>query len=118
MSFKEAIMKMKFIDIPDGLYLAKVTEIKKGKSTYGPYLRIIFTITQDGEITNYKFSGIVKPIHIKQSKFFRWVTNILGAEPSATFSTNDLLDKQCLIHLAKNGKYYTVTDVSIIKPNP
>jgi hypothetical protein len=110
-------MKMKFIDIPDGLYKAKVSEIKKGKSRYGPYLRITFTIIEDGEISNYKFSGIVKPIHIKQSKFFRWVTNILGTEPGAAFSTNDLLEKQCLIHLVKNGKYYTVTDVSP-KPNP
>lgn len=105
-------MKVKFLDIQDGFFRAKVSEIKEGNGVYGPYLRIVFTIIEKGNLNHYKFAGIVKPIPLKQSKFFRWVTNILGEPPDDPFCLNELLDKECIIFIAKKDKYYSVIDVS------
>jgi hypothetical protein len=44
---------------------------------------------------------------------FRWANNILGQEPEEKFCTEELIGKECLIYLSKNGNYYSVTDVSI-----
>lgn len=105
-------MKVKFLDIQEGAFRAKVSEIKKGDGIYGPYLRIVFTITEKGYLNHYKFAGIVKLIPLKQSKFFRWVTNILGEPPHDSFSVNELLGKECIIAIAKKNTYYSVIDVS------
>ncbi|MEW6418934.1 MAG: hypothetical protein AB1480_12570 [Nitrospirota bacterium] len=65
-----------------------------------------------GNLRDYSFSGIVKPIPFKQGKFYRWVTNILGKEPDPDFSPEDLIGKECLIFLSKRNKnFYYVTDV-------
>ena len=45
---------------------------------------------------------------------FSWY-NILGQEPKDRFSTDELIGKECLIYLSKNGNYYSVTDVSMNK---
>jgi len=103
-------VKIKFKDIPSGFFMAKVSQVKEESGPYGPFLRITFTITQ-GEFANYKFSGIVKPRSIKQSKLYRWVKNILGVEPDDTFCTENMIDKECKIFLSKKDKYYCVTDV-------
>lgn len=105
-------MKVKFLDIQDGAFRAKVSDIKEGDGVYGPYLRIVFTIIEKGNLNHYRFAGIVKFIPLKQSKFFRWVTNILGEPPQDSFSVNELLGKECIISIAKKDKYYSVIDVS------
>ena len=104
-------MEVLFKDISKGLFKARVSEIKEGNGIYGPYLRFIFTIIEKGELVHYRFSGIVKPISLKQSKFFRWVTNILGHQPEDTFHTEDMIGKECLVYLAKQNDYYAVMDV-------
>lgn len=74
-------MEIIFKDIPRGFFKARVSEIKEGRGAYGFYLRFIFTIIEEGELNHYKFSGKKTPTPIKQSKFYRWVTNILGEAP-------------------------------------
>jgi len=103
-------MKFTFRDIQEGTYPAKVSEIKQDQGAFGPFLRMTFTIVT-GELKNYKFSGFVKPTHLKQSKFYRWVTHILGRQPAEDFDTNDLLDKHCLVLLSRVKDFYSVTDV-------
>ena len=66
-------MKFTFKDIEEGIYKAKVSEIKKDQGPFGPFFRLTFTIV-DGELKNYRFPGFVKPTALKQSKFYRWVT--------------------------------------------
>jgi len=103
-------MKFTFKDIDEGTYNAKVLDLMKDQGPFGPFIRLIFTIT-DGELQNYKFSGFVKPTHLKQSKFYRWIANILGEPPENDFDINTLIGKHCLIYLTKSGKFYSVTDV-------
>jgi hypothetical protein len=109
-------MKIIFKDIPEGFFKAEVTEIREENGEYGPYLRIIFTIIQEGELAYYRFSGFVKPTPLRQSKFYRWIKNILGKEPDDKFSTQDIIGKECMVHLSKQDKYYSVTDIAI-NPN-
>ncbi len=104
-------MKIRFKDIPSGFFKAKVYQIKEESGPYGPFLRFTFTITETGEFANYKFSGIVKPLSIKQSKFYRWVKNILGEEPDDIFCTENIIGKECKIFLSKKNNYYSVVDV-------
>ena len=104
-------MKITFTDIKEGLYRAEVAFIKEGNSRFGPFLRLIFTITE-GQLKHYRFSGFVNPSPLKQRKFYRWVTNILGEEPQSEFSTDSLIGKQCLVYLSKGKKDYLVTDVA------
>ena len=106
-------MQILFKDIPSGFLRAKVSEIKEKEGIYGPYLRIIFSIIEEGELAHYRFSGCVKPNPLKISKFYRWVTNILGKEPGATFSTHDMIGKECMVSLSKQNTYYCVKDVSM-----
>ena len=108
-------MKIAFKDIPIGLFRARVSEIKEKNGPWGPYLRIVFTITEKGLLYHYKFAGIVKTAPFRQSKLFRWANNILGQEPEDRFSTDELIGKECLIYLSKNGNYYSVTDVCLNK---
>lgn len=110
---KELIMEFTFKDIPEGFFKAKVSQIKEQMGAYGPYLRLTFTIIETGELNHYKFAGIVKPTPLKQSKFYRWITNILGYPPDHKFCTADILDKECLIYLAKKNNYYSVLDISM-----
>jgi len=107
-------MEIIFKDIPVGFIKAKVAEIKKQNGPYGEYLRIIFTIVQKGELTYYRFSGFVKPTPLKQSKFYRWIKNILGKDPDDEFSMEKLIGKECMIYLSKQDNYYSVKDVSMI----
>ncbi len=103
-------MKFTFKDIQEGTYTARVSEIKNNEGPFGPFLRLIFTIV-DGELKNYRFSGIVKPTDLKQSKFYKWVTNILGERPDDCFDTKDLIGKHCRVMLSKSKNFYAVTDV-------
>lgn len=105
-------MEFIFKEIPEGLLKARLLQIKKAEGAWGPYLRLVFTIIEEGELTDYKFSGMVKPIPLKQSKFYRWVTNILGYPPDDKFCTQDLIGKECMVYLCKQNNYYTVLDVS------
>lgn len=104
-------MEFIFKDIPEGFFKAKLTRIKKENGAWGPYLRLIFTIIEEGELTDYRFSGLVKPTSLKQSKFYRWITNILGYPPDDTFCTRDLIGKECKVFLARQNDYYTIIDV-------
>jgi len=106
-------MEVIFKDIPGGFFKARVSEIREETGTYGYYLRLIFTIIDEGELSHYKFSGLVKPIFLRQSKFYRWVTNILGEAPENKFCTEGMIGKECLIYLSKGNNYYSVTDVSM-----
>lgn len=95
-------MKFRFKEIEPYFYRAKLSGMKKGFGCYGEYLRFIFTITE-GNLRDYSFSGIVKPIPFKQGKFYRWVTNIMGKEPYSDFSPEDLIGKECVIFLSKGN---------------
>lgn len=106
-------MKIAFTDIPIGFFKAKVSDIKEEKGAFGPYMRIVFTVIEKGDMNHYRFSGIVKPTPLKQSKFYRWIKNILGQEPQDVFCTNDMIGKECLICLSKQNNYYFVIDVSM-----
>lgn len=105
-------MKFTFKDIQQGTYQAKVSEIKQKQGPFGTSLRLTFTIVA-GELKHYKFSGFVKPTDLKQSKFYRWVTHILGKQPADDFDTSDLLGKHCLVVLSKVKDFYSVTDVEM-----
>ena len=109
-------MNILFKDIPNRFIKAQVSEIKEEEGIYGPYLRIIFSILEEGELAHYRFSGFVKPNPLKISKFYRWVTTILGKEPDDTFCTNDMIGRECMVSLSKQDKYYCVKEVSM-KPN-
>ena len=83
-----------FTDIPERFFKAEVSEIKEENGAYGSYLRLIFTIVEQGELTHYRFSGIVKPSSLKQSKFYRWITNILGQQPDFKISIQDIIGRE------------------------
>ncbi|MFH1128136.1 MAG: hypothetical protein V1699_01805 [Candidatus Omnitrophota bacterium] len=104
-------MEITFKDIAPGLRRAIVSEVSERENTYGVYLCIFFTIIEEGELKNYRFSGFVKPVHLRQSRFYRWVTNILGQEPPEKFSIEEMIGKECLVYLCRQKDYYTVTDV-------
>jgi len=106
-------MKIMFRDIPPGSFKARVSEIKEETGSYGPYLRITFRIIETGDLNHYRFSGIVKPTPLKQSRFYRWVKNILGKEPGDVFSPQEMIGKECQVCLSKKDGYYSVTDVSM-----
>ena len=105
-------MKVKLKDIEEGLYRAKVSQIVEETGPYGPFLRLIFTITE-GELRNYRFSGSVRATSIRQSKFCRWVSNIFDQEPEEEFYLGDMIGKECLVCLSRRGKTYFVTDVYV-----
>ena len=107
-------MEFVFTDIPERFFKAKVSQIKKQNGSFGQYLRITFTITENGLLNQCKFAGIVKPNPLKHSKFYRWITNILGYPPNGTLRSEDIIGQECLIYLAKQKNFYTVTDVAMI----
>ena len=105
-------MAIIFKDIPEGFIKAKVADIREENGPYGQYLRLIFSIVQDGELKHYKFSGFVKPSHLRQSKFYRWIKTILRKDPDENFGVQDIIGKECMIYLSKQHDYYSVKDVS------
>lgn len=105
-------MEFIFKDIKEGFFKAKISQVKQENGLYGPYLRLIFTITEKGDLLHCRFSGIVKPSTLKQGKFYKWISNILGHQPKQKFCTQDLIDKECLVYLAKHNNFYSVIDVS------
>jgi len=111
-------MKFTFKEIKPDFYKAKLVDIKHESSSYGPYLRFIFSII-DGDLKTFKFSAIIKPTPLKHGKFYQWLTNILGKEPASEFSLDDMIGKECLVYLSnnKNKNYFTVTDV-LMSPKP
>ena len=102
-------MKLKFKDIVTGIYPAKITDIIEEYGPYGIFLRFHFTVTS-GDLKNWVFYGIVKPNTIKQAKFYRWVTIIMGKEPpSGDLDIFQIIGKECSIALerkTKDGKVY------------
>ena len=103
-------MNIDFKDIKEGWYNARVSEIREGAGPHGPFLRIIFTITE-GELQHYRFSGFVKPSGLKQSRLYRWITIILGEEPENEFSTEELIGMDCLVFLSRRKDRYTVIEL-------
>lgn len=105
-------MEFVFNDIPEGFFKAKVSQIKEENGRFGDYLRLTFTIIEEGQLNHYKFSGIVKPTLFKQSKFYRWISNILGYLPDHKISTQDIIGKECFVYLVRQNNFYSVFDVS------
>ena len=107
-------MNIKFKDINPGMYLAKIISIKQENGPYGSYLRFNFTIT-DGDLKDWSFYGIVKPTPFKQSKFYRWITTIMGNHSDEDFAIDDSIGKPCRILLQKkvksNKTYFSVADL-------
>jgi len=103
-------MKIEFKDIEEGWYNARVSDIREGTGPHGPFLRIVFT-KADGELKHYKFSGFIKPSSLKQSRFYRWITSILGEEPQNKFCTEELIGRECLVYLSRRKDHYTVIEV-------
>ncbi|HDH05180.1 MAG TPA: hypothetical protein ENH01_05620 [Nitrospirae bacterium] len=103
-------MNIDFKDIEEGWYNARVSQIREGAGPHGPFLRIIFTIT-DGELQRYRFSGFVKPSGLKQGRLYRWITIILGEEPQNEFSTEELTGRECLVYLSRRKDRYTVIEL-------
>jgi len=106
-------MEFVFSDIPEGFFNARLSQVKKENGSFGQYLRLTFTITENGQLNQCKFSGIVKPTPLKQSKFYRWVTNILGYPPEDTLRSEQIIGQECMVYLAKNKDFYTVIDVAM-----
>jgi len=106
-------MVFRFKDIPEGKFKAELSEIRQEKGPYGPYLRLIFTIIEPGDLYHYKFSGFVKPSPFKNSKFYKWITNLLGYPPAHEVHSHQIIGKQCLVYLAKqqNNNFYSVIDL-------
>jgi len=104
-------VRLRFKDA-QGMHKARLSEIHEKHGVYGPYLRLVFTVI-DGEYKDFRFCGIVKPTPIRQGRFYKWVTNILGHEPDE-FSTEDLIGKVCRIYLSRKKDFYVVTDVFMI----
>ena len=108
-------MKLKFKDITPGIYPAKITDVVEEYGPYGLFLRFSFTIT-NGDLKDWSFYGIVKPNAIKQAKFYRWLTIILGKEPPAgDVDIFKIIGKECYILLEKKIKgdkiYHYVKEV-------
>ncbi len=103
-------MNIDFRDIKEGWYNAEVSQIMEGTGPHGPFLRMIFTITE-GELQHYRFSSFVKPSGLKQSRLYRWITIILGQEPENEFSTEELIGRDCLVYLSKRKARYTVIEL-------
>lgn len=108
-------MNFKFKDINPGIYPAKITDIVEENGPYGMFLRFHFTVTS-GDLVDWTFFGIVKPNNYKQAKFYRWMTIILGTEP--TYDETDiwqLIGKDCHILLDKKKKddrvYFSVKEL-------
>lgn len=104
-------MKIIFQDMPTGFIKARVSDVKEKNGKYGIYLQIIFTVCE-GDLKSYRFIGRIKPESFKQSKFYRWVKNILGYIPDNNFTTEELIGKECCISLVKKDDFYSVSDVS------
>jgi len=108
-------MKIEFKDICPGIYPAKISDIKEKTGPYGSYWRFNFTVSK-GELQGWNFYGIVKPYPVKQSKFYRWIINIMKGNHYENISINDLIGKECRIHLKKKTKnnktYYYVYDLA------
>ena len=105
-------MKIIFKDIKEGLYRAELSQIQQRMGKFGPYLHLLFTITES-ELENYKFSAFIKPNLMRNSKFHRWVTHILGHDPDYEFYTEDLIGKQCIVSLSKHRNSFVVSDVHV-----
>ncbi len=104
-------MKIQFKEIA-GFYKARLSKIKEERNIYGSYIRLIFTIIE-GDLKNYRFSGCVKPTPYTTGKFYRWVTNLLGYEPEGEFCIENVIGKECLVHLTKHKNFYIVNEVSM-----
>ena len=108
-------MKLTFKDIKAGIYPAKITDIIEEDGPYGTFLRFHFTVTR-GDLSDWTFYGIVKPNTFKQAKFYRWVTIIMGKEPSAEgIDIYQFIGKDCHILLDRKKKgnkvYYSVKEL-------
>jgi len=116
-------MKYKFKDITPGIYPAKITDIVEENGPYGIFLRFHFTVTR-GDLINWSFYGLVKPNAFKQAKFYRWLTIIMGKEPSSDdWDIYQMIGKECYILLERTTKgnkvYYSVKElVKDIHPSP
>ncbi|MCP4991637.1 MAG: hypothetical protein GY928_37930 [Colwellia sp.] len=105
-------MKIIFKDIKERNYRAELSNIQQRMGKFGHYLQLSFTITE-GELQNYTFSAYIKPNLIRNSKFHRWVSNLLGHDPDYEFYTHDLVGKHCIISLYKNKNLFVVSDVLV-----
>jgi len=97
------------ITVPEGLYQAKVKEIKENTGEFGPYVKLAFDITE-GE-----FNGTTKTLVAslkmtrnksgKNSKLYDAAKAILKEEPKTgdSLDLNNLIGKTCQI-LIINGK--------------
>jgi hypothetical protein len=108
-------MKIKFKDINPGIYPAKITDVMEEDGPYGIFLRFHFTVTS-GDLKDWSFYGIVKPNAFKQAKFYRWLTIILGKEPTSDqFVLSQIVGKKCNIALERKAKgdkvYYSVKEL-------
>lgn len=109
-------MNYKFKDITPGIYPAKITDIVQEEGPYGVFLRFHFTITH-GDLVDWSFYGLVKPYVFKQSKFYRWLTIIMGNEPATDeWDIVQMIGKECHILLQKTTKgdkvYYSVRELA------
>ncbi|MEW5950244.1 MAG: hypothetical protein AB1711_12665 [Thermodesulfobacteriota bacterium] len=105
-------MEFVFNDIPEGFFKARVSRIKRENGIFGQYLRITFLIIEEGQLNHYQFSGTVKPTLLKQSKFYRWISNILGYSPDHKISTQQIIGRECFVYVARQNNHYCVIDVS------
>jgi hypothetical protein len=104
-------MEIIFRDIPDGFFNARVVEIKEKKNCNGIYWCIIFCIVEEGELNNFRVTGVVKPSPFRQSRFYRWISSILDEDYLDGFCREDLLGKECRIYLSRDEHFYSVSEV-------
>jgi len=103
-------MGIKFIDAEKSMYRAKIVEVKKKRNLYGEYIQILFTVTE-GDLKNCRFTGYCNFMPVKESRFYRWVKNILNEEPEHAFDIEDLNGKECVISLNKRNEWYVVKEI-------
>lgn len=104
-------MKFGFRDIEPDFYRARLLEIRRESGRFGDYLRLVFAVSE-GELRGFIFPGFIKPSTLRCGKFYRWVGNILGADPPSELSDRDLVGKECVVFISrKNGRFYSVTEV-------
>jgi len=103
-------MGIKFINVEKSMHKAEVVEVKKKRNSYGEYIQILFTVTE-GNLRNYRFTGCCNFMPVKESRFYRWVKNILNEEPEENFDIEDLTKKECVISVAKRNDWYVVKEI-------
>jgi hypothetical protein len=106
------VSESKFAVVDDGVYKAKVVDIKVKDGKYGKMLQWTFEIFDHDEFGGVQITGISPKEATEKSKLYTWVTNILG---TGEISIGDTLPvSKCI---GKSCKVLVVTSSSEKDPD-